>query len=64
MCIRDSDKAGVEALATMPSLDELRGKLVGLIQAPAAKIARVTQAPASKVALVIKAREDQLQQGA
>ena len=58
------DKAGVEALATLPSLDELRGKLVGLIQAPAAKIARVTQAPAGKVARVIKAREDQLQQGA
>ena len=58
------DKAGVEALAKMPSLDELRGKLVGLIQAPAAKIVRVTQAPAGKVARVIKAREDQLQQGA
>ena len=57
------DKAGVEALATLPSLDELRGKLVGLIQAPAAKIARVTQAPAGKVARVIKAREEQLQQG-
>jgi large subunit ribosomal protein L10 len=57
------DKAGVEALARMPSLDELRGKLVGLIQAPAAKIARVTQAPAGKVARVIKARSDQLQQG-
>ena len=37
--------------------------LVGLIQAPAAKIARVIQAPAGKMALVIKAREDQLQQG-
>jgi large subunit ribosomal protein L10 len=57
------DKAGVEALAKMPSLDELRGRLVGLIQAPAAKIARVTQAPAGKVARVIKARSDQLQQG-
>jgi large subunit ribosomal protein L10 len=57
------DKAGVEALATMPSLDELRGKLAGLIQAPAAKIARVTQAPAGKVARVIQARSDQLQQG-
>ncbi len=57
------DKAGVEALARMPSLDELRGKLVGLIQAPAAKIARVTQAPAGKVARVVKARSDQLQQG-
>jgi large subunit ribosomal protein L10 len=57
------DKAGIEALAKMPSLDELRGKLVGLVQAPAAKIARVVQAPAGKMARVIKAREDQLQQG-
>ena len=57
------DKAGVEALAKLPSLDEMRGTLVGLIQAPAAKIARVTQAPAGKLARVIKAREDQLQQG-
>ena len=57
------DKAGVEALAKLPSLDELRGKLVGILQAPAAKIARVAQAPASKVARVIKARSDQLQQG-
>ena len=57
------DKAGVEALAKLPSLDELRGKLVGILQAPAVKIARVTQAPAGKVARVIKARSDQLQQG-
>jgi large subunit ribosomal protein L10 len=58
------DQAGVEALAKMPSLDELRGKLVGLVQAPAAKVARVTQAPAGKLARVIQARADQLQQGA
>jgi large subunit ribosomal protein L10 len=57
------DKAGVEALAKMPSLDELRGKLVGLLQAPASKLARVTQAPAGKLARVVKAREEQLQQG-
>ena len=55
------DKAGVEALAKLPSLEELRGKLVGILQAPAAKIARVAQAPAGKVARVIKARSDQLQ---
>ena len=60
---KNLDKAGVEALAKMPSLDELRGNLVGLVQAPAAKIARVVQAPAGKMARVIKAREDQLQQG-
>ena len=58
------DQAGVEALAKMPSLVELRGKLVGLVQAPAAKVARVTQAPAGKLARVIQARVDQLQQGA
>ena len=57
------DKAGVEALAKLPSLDELRGKLVGILQAPAAKLARVAHAPAGKVARVIKARSDQLQQG-
>ena len=56
-------KAGVEALAKMPSLDELRGRLVGLVQAPAGKLARVAQAPAGKVARVIQARADQLQQG-
>ena len=58
------DKAGVEALAKLPSLHEMRGTLVGLIQAPAAKIARVMQAPAGKLARVVKAREDQMQQGA
>jgi large subunit ribosomal protein L10 len=55
------DKAGVEALATMPSLDELRAKLVGLLNAPATKVARVAQAPAAQLARVIQARADQLQ---
>ena len=55
------DKAGVEALAQMPSLDELRAKLVGLLNAPATKVARVAQAPASQLARVIQARADQLQ---
>lgn len=55
------DKAGVEALATLPSLDELRATLVGLLNAPATKVARVAQAPAAKLARVIKARADQLQ---
>lgn len=49
------DKAGVEALAKMPSLDELRAKLVGLLQAPATKVAGVTQAPAGQLARVIGA---------
>lgn len=55
------DKAGIEALATLPSLDELRAKLVGLLNAPATKVARVAQAPAAKLARVIQARADQLQ---
>ncbi len=46
------DIDGVKALATMPSLDELRGKLVGLIQAPATKVAGVLQAPAGQLARV------------
>ena len=43
------------ALAALPSLNELRGKLVGLLVAPATKIARVVQAPACQVARVISA---------
>ncbi len=46
---------GVKALASLPSLDELRAKLVGLIQAPATKIAQVVSAPAAKVARVVQA---------
>jgi large subunit ribosomal protein L10 len=46
---------GVKALASLPSLDELRAKIVGLIQAPATKIAQVVGAPAAKVARVIQA---------
>ncbi len=45
----------VKALATMPSLDELRAKLVGLINAPATKIAQVVNAPAAKLARVFGA---------
>ena len=43
----------VRSLATLPSLDELRGKIVGLIQAPATKLAQLTTAPAAKLARVI-----------
>ena len=49
------DADAVKALATLPSLDELRGKLVGLLQAPASKLARVTQAPAGQLARVFAA---------
>ena len=46
---------GVKALASMPSLDELRGTLIGLVQAPATKIAQLTTAPAAKLARVFGA---------
>ncbi len=49
------DTNGIKALASLPSLDELRGRLVGLIQAPATKIAQVVTAPAGKLARVFGA---------
>ena len=49
------DAAGVQALAKLPSLDELRGKLIGLIQAPATKVAGVLQSPAGQLARVMGA---------
>ena len=49
------DANGVKALASLPSLDELRGKIVGLLQAPATKIAGVLAAPAGQLARVIGA---------
>jgi large subunit ribosomal protein L10 len=49
------DPNGIKALAALPSLDELRAKIVGLIQAPATKIARLANAPAAKVARVVQA---------
>lgn len=49
------DPNGVKALATLPSLDELRGKLLGLLQAPATKIATVVSAPAAQLARVFGA---------
>ena len=49
------DANGVKALASMPSLDELRAKIVGLLVAPATKLATVTQAPAAQLARVFNA---------
>ena len=45
----------VKALATLPSLDQLRGKIIGLLQAPATKVAGVVQAPAAQLARVLSA---------
>ena len=49
------DAAAVTALARLPSLDELRGRLVGMIQTPATRIAGVLQAPAGQMARVLGA---------
>ena len=49
------DLNGVKALASLPSLDELRGKIVGLLVSPATKIAQLVNAPAAKVARVVQA---------
>ena len=58
------DPNGVKALASLPSLDELRGKIVGLLVAPATKIAQVVTAPAAKVARVVQAYASKSEEGA
>jgi len=52
------DAAAVKALATLPSLDELRGRIIGLIQAPATKLAGLLQAPAGQLARVLAAHAE------
>ena len=49
------DQSGIKALAKLPSLTELRGRIAGLLQAPAAKLAGVLQAPAGQLARVFQA---------
>lgn len=46
---------GIKALAALPSLDELRARVIGLVQAPAAKLAQLATAPAAKLARVFGA---------
>lgn len=49
------DKKGIEALATLPSLEELRAKIIGMLQTPATRVAGVLQAPAGQLARVVSA---------
>ena len=51
-------QADVKALASLPSLNALRGKIVGLLQAPASRIVGVLQAPGGQVARVLRAKAD------
>lgn len=53
------DAKSVKALAELPSLDELRAKLIGLLNAPATKIARTIKEPGAKLARVIQAKASQ-----
>lgn len=53
------DASGVKALAELPSLDELRATLIGLLNAPATKIARTIKEPGAKLARVIQAKASQ-----
>ena len=52
------DLAGVKALAELPSLDELRAKIVGLVQAPATKIVQIVQAPGGQLARLLSAHAE------
>lgn len=53
------DASGIKALADLPSLDELRAKLIGLLNAPATKIARTIKEPGAKLARVVQAKAGQ-----
>lgn len=52
---RRLDAEGVKALAKLPSLDELRGRIIGMLQTPASRVASVLNAPAGQVARVLAA---------
>ena len=52
------DADGVKALSTMPSLPQLRSKLLGLLQAPATRLVRLLNTPASQLARVLKAHQE------
>jgi large subunit ribosomal protein L10 len=53
------DETGVKALADLPSLDELRGKIVGMLNTPATRIAGVLAAPGGQIARVLAAKAEQ-----
>ncbi len=55
------DNAKINFLATLPSLEQIRAKLLGLLNAPAQKIASITQAPGGQLARLINARSEQLE---
>lgn len=59
---RTLERPEIETLATLPSLDELRGQLVGLVQAPATKLVRLLSEPGSQLARLLEARRAVLEE--
>ena len=59
---RSLDEGEIKTLATLPSLDELRGTLVGLLQAPATKLVRLLKEPGTQVARLLEARRNALEE--
>jgi large subunit ribosomal protein L10 len=57
------DAIQIAALAKLPSLDALRGMIVGLIQAPATKLVRLLVEPGTQLARLVDARKSQLEEG-
>ena len=55
------DITKINFLATLPSLDSIRGKLLGLLNAPAQKIASVVQVPGEQLARLVNVRSEQLE---
>jgi len=55
----DNDK--INFIATLLSLDEIRGKLLGILIAPMQKIASIMQAPGGQLARLMSSRSDQLE---
>jgi large subunit ribosomal protein L10 len=51
-------QADIKALATLPSLNSLRGKIIGLLQAPASRMVGVLAAPGGQIARVLKAKAE------
>ena len=57
------DANGIKALATLPSIGELRARIVGMIVSPATRVAQIVAAPAGKLARVVKAHADKAAAG-
>jgi large subunit ribosomal protein L10 len=58
------EQAGIMTLADLPSMEVLRGQLLGVLSAPASKLVRLLNTPASQLAQVLKARQDKLNETA